>query len=104
MDDVPKEGDPKPRDLFSVLFKSPYLRRVPIGDVTTRTGDSFGEEGIRELTERLMAGEVDIDITTTVLYADWKKRKPPSPRSSRTEKRESSREYRWMQGGDVLLQ
>lgn len=76
LDGVPEEGDPKPRKLFSVLFKSPYLRRVPIDAITTRTSSSFGEEGICRLTERLAAGERNIDITTTEMYSDWKKRKP----------------------------
>jgi hypothetical protein len=75
IDDVPQEGDPKPRELFSVLFKSPHLRRVPIDDVTTRSGASYGTEAIQKLTERLAAGEENIDVTTTALYADWAKRK-----------------------------
>lgn len=76
VDGVPEEGDPKPRKLFSVLFKSPYLRRVPIDAVKTRSGMSYGTEGMQKLTERLMAGEENIDVSTTALYADWAKRKP----------------------------
>ena len=35
VNDVSKEGDPAPRDLFSVLFKSPVLERVALKDIDT---------------------------------------------------------------------
>jgi len=73
---VPQEGDPKPRELYSVLFKNPILKRVPIDAITTRTGrDAFGEAGIKELTKQVMAGE-EINMPETTLYKDWCKRQP----------------------------
>jgi len=55
INDVPQEGDPKPRELYSVLFKNPILKRVPIDAITTRTGrDAFGEQAIRELTRQVV--------------------------------------------------
>lgn len=78
IDDVPEEGDSSPRKLFSVLFKSPCLRRVNIEKVQLRQGNretSFGHLAIRDLTERVIAGD-DIDIVDTEFYREWKRRKP----------------------------
>jgi len=73
--DVPTEGDSSPRPLFSVLFKNPLLRRVPIDAIETRRGSSFGHESIQKLTERVLAGD-EIDLQDTVFYRDWRERKP----------------------------
>jgi hypothetical protein len=89
VNDVPKEGDPKPRNLFSVLFKSPYLRRVPIDAIKTRSGSSYGVESTKQLTARVLAGEENIVLRETALWADWKKRKP----------RWSDTTLRWFVGG-----
>jgi glycosyltransferase involved in cell wall biosynthesis len=89
---VPQEGDPKPRNMFSVLFKSPYLRRVPIDAITTRTGSDFGHLAIQHLTERALRGE-EIDITDTDLWADWRKRK----------RRWTDRTLRWFVQGKLDL-
>ena len=76
IEDVPQEGDPKPRRLFSVLYKSPFIRRVPIDAIARRkVKNPFAEAGIKELTRQVAAGE-KIKIPETALYEDWKKRKP----------------------------
>jgi len=76
VDNVSQEGDPKPRELYSVLFKNPILKRVPIKDIGTRTGrDPFGEAAIKELTQQVLRGE-EINLRETALYKDWKERKP----------------------------
>ncbi|GAG23619.1 unnamed protein product, partial [marine sediment metagenome] len=36
IENIPQEGDPSPRTLFSVLFKNPVLDRIPLTDVDTR--------------------------------------------------------------------
>jgi glycosyltransferase involved in cell wall biosynthesis len=75
VDDVPEEGDTSPRKLYSVLFRNPMLRRVPIDAITTRRGSSFGHESIQKLTARVLAGD-EIVLEETAFYADWRQRKP----------------------------
>ena len=72
VDKVPVEDDPEPRNLYSVLYKSPLIERVPIGAITRESNG--GAESVRALIELAIAGQ-DIDITQTLYYADWRKRK-----------------------------
>lgn len=74
VDDVPMEGDPKPRHLFSMLFKSPLLERIPTAEIVVKNRGSEGENGIRELTKQVVAGD-DIVIGQTALYKDWRYRR-----------------------------
>jgi len=74
IDDVPKEGDPKPRELFSILFKNPRIRRVPLNSIVQRGEASRGDGGIRELTRLIVQGQ-EYKVEETLFYKDWKKRK-----------------------------
>lgn len=72
---VPTEGDPKPRELFSVLLENPLLRRVPIEAIDTRgkPGDPMYQAMI-DLAERIADGE-PFDPLETEYYQRWGERK-----------------------------
>ena len=75
IDDVPKEGDPDPRDLYSVLFKSPVIERVKIEDVRVRVPEN--EEmyvAVGELARQVAENE-NIDPFETDYYKKWVERK-----------------------------
>ena len=75
IENVSKAGDSKPRDLYSVLFKSPLIRRVPIDDIGRGRGE--GREMDRaqiDLAERVASGQ-DFDLWSTDYYQAWKRRK-----------------------------
>jgi len=46
---------------------------VPMADITRNAGR--GDEGVRDLTRRIMDGWLP-DVKDTLFYADWRKRKP----------------------------
>jgi glycosyltransferase involved in cell wall biosynthesis len=72
---VPKEGDSKPRDLYSVLFKSPLIRRIPMEalDIREKTTNSM-HMAMVDLAGRLTEGE-GFDLWETDYYKRWKERK-----------------------------
>jgi hypothetical protein len=71
IDDVPKDGDSSPRDLYSILFKNPHLRRVPIEDIDLR-GDRVDSSRRRmeELAGMIASGD-DFDLFSTSFYERW---------------------------------
>jgi hypothetical protein len=75
IDNVITEGDPSPRPLFSMLFKSPLLKRIPTSEIIVKDKGGKGEDGIRMLAEQIVAGD-SVPVVDTVLYKDWRQRKP----------------------------
>lgn len=76
VEDVPKEGDAKPRDLYSVLFQSPVIQRMPIDDIDVRfgAGKDNMRQAVADLAEQIAAGDA-FDLFATEYYDLWKKRK-----------------------------
>jgi len=76
VENVPKEGDSKPRDLYSVLFQSPVIQRIPIEDIDLRfgAGKDGMPEAVTDLAERIAAGDA-FDLFATDYYRLWKLRK-----------------------------
>lgn len=70
VENVPKEGDSKPRDLYSVVFKNPVIRRVSLSSVKPRTIPGAQ----RDLADRVASGE-DFDLFDTDYYRSWRDRK-----------------------------
>ena len=75
IDGIPTEGDPSPRNLFSVIFESPELERIPIGDIDLRSsgGDNSMYLAMRGFAEQIGAGDIDPFITD--YYLRWAERK-----------------------------
>ena len=75
IENVSTEGDSKPRNLYSVLFKSPLIRRVPIDEVI-RGGGATHEMGLAQvdLAEQVASGQ-EFDLWSTDYYQAWKNRK-----------------------------
>jgi len=73
---VSQEGDPKPRELFSVLYRNPDIRRVPLDAIARRRErNPFAEASVRTLVQQVLNGD-KINIRETDLYRDWEERKP----------------------------
>lgn len=75
IDNVPKEGDPDPRDLYSVMFKSPVVERIRIEDVRVRVPEN--EEmyvAVGEFARQIAANE-NTDPFETDYYKKWVERK-----------------------------
>ena len=75
IDDVPKEGDPDPRDLYSVMFKSPVVERRKIEDVRIRVPEK--EEMYVAVSDfaKQIAEDESIDPFDTDYYRKWVERK-----------------------------
>ena len=74
-DDVSPEGDPSPRNLFSVLFKSPVLDRIALTDIDTREPrDNSMYVAMRDLAEQVSIDD-SIDPLKTEYYENWLQRK-----------------------------
>jgi len=75
IENLPTEGDSKPRELYSVLFKSPAINRVRIADIDIREhpGNMIAL-AMADLAEKV-AGREDFDPLDTDYYHKWKARK-----------------------------
>ena len=73
---ISKDGDPSPRDLWSVLFKNPVLERINIDEVKTHKENSTAEMyiAVGDLAT-LVRDNDDIDPFETEYYRAWVKRK-----------------------------
>jgi len=72
---VPTNDDPAPRELYSVLFKSPTIQRVPIEDIDPREHESDPMRAATMALAQLIATGQPFDSMATD-YADrWKERK-----------------------------
>jgi len=72
---VPKEGDSKPRDLYSVVFKSPTIQRILIDDIDIRESPNDPMNiAMANLAQRVASGK-PFDIFATDYYQRWKERK-----------------------------
>lgn len=75
IEDVPTEGDSKPRELYSVLLSNPLLRRVPLADIDTREGERDPMyRAMVDLAGRIADGE-DFDLYATDYAQRWAERK-----------------------------
>jgi hypothetical protein len=64
VDNVSQEGDPSPRNLFSVLFKSPVLERIALKDIDTSRAVSPIYPAMKDLAKRAR----DNDNPFTTIY------------------------------------
>ena len=75
IDNVLKENDPHPRDLFTVMYKSPVLKRLSLSEIDIRES----RDDPTYLVMRQFAKEVaisdNIDPFDTDFYRRWKERK-----------------------------
>jgi hypothetical protein len=75
VENVSKEGDSKPRDLYSVLFRSPIIRRVPIDSIDFHEGlDNPMFQAMTDLVEQISVDD-NIDPLETEFYQRWQERK-----------------------------
>ena len=75
IDGISQEGDPSPRNLFSVLFESPKLCRISIQDIDTRESkDDSMYVAMKGFAEQIIADDT-IDPFTTDYYLKWAERK-----------------------------
>ena len=75
IDNVPKEGDPDPRDLYSVMFKSPVVERMKIEDVRVREPENDEMYiAVGDLARQVAENE-NIDPFETDYYEKWVERK-----------------------------
>jgi hypothetical protein len=65
-------NDPKPRWLFTVMFTSPTIKRVPIADIPVL--DDEMEQAKERLAHLITLGKAD-DLLSTTYYREWAKRK-----------------------------
>jgi hypothetical protein len=73
---IPTDGDPYPRDLFGILFKSPYLDRMDIEELwRIKTPEKF-ELSIIELVRGLIKEGRDFDIKKIDYFTKVKERVP----------------------------
>lgn len=73
--DVPMSGDPKPRDLYSVSFQSPTIKRIPIASIDIRESeDDPMHKAMVDLAQRVASGE-EFDPFSTAYYHRWRERK-----------------------------
>ena len=71
---ISKEGDPNPRDLWSICFKSPVnLSRLPVEDVVT-TGSREMYLAVQDLANEVGDND-EIDPLSTEYSKQWHKRK-----------------------------
>ena len=70
-----KEGDPKPRDLYAVMYQSPLIERVPISDIDAHdhAGDSM-YAAMMDLAQRI-ASRDPFDPMETDYAERWRERK-----------------------------
>ena len=62
IDDISQEGDPFPRKLFSVLYKSPALDRMALSDIDTREPeDDSMYVAMQDLARTAIAGDNPMD-------------------------------------------
>jgi len=73
IDNVSTDGDPSPRDLYSVLFKSPLVSSIPIESIDARNGDEMGQ-AVADLAQKIAVGG-DVDLWSTDYYLQWLGRK-----------------------------
>lgn len=74
IENVPKEGDSKPRDLYSIAFRSPTLSRVPIASINPRKIRGYHmHEAQLDLAQKILAG--DLDLFDSDYYKAWRRRK-----------------------------
>lgn len=69
----PTEGDPAPRELYSVLLKNPLIWRVPVAEIDVRKRDRMFE-AVAKLAARIAAGE-DVEPLDTDFARLWAERK-----------------------------
>ena len=75
VDGVSSEGDPSPRNLFSVLFKSPVLDRIALTDIDTREPkDNSMYVAMKDIAEQISSDD-SIDPLKTEYYEKWLQRK-----------------------------
>jgi hypothetical protein len=75
--DISSDGDSKPRDLYSVIFESPLIRRVPIADIDIREseGDAM-QKAMRSMAGiAKMVRHDDFDPMNTEYATLWRERK-----------------------------
>ena len=72
---VPTAGDPKPRELYSILFKSPIIERVGLDAIRTTSKSSDAMEMAKaELARQIAQGE-EFDLYQSEFYRCWEQRK-----------------------------
>lgn len=69
---VPTEGDPSPRDLWSVLLENPRLGRVPVDQI--RTEHDAMQDAMEDLARRVVAGQ-PFEVRDTPYWREWAARK-----------------------------
>ena len=75
VDDVSPDGDPSPRNLFSVMFNNPLLKRVPIENVVLREStDDTMYVAMADLAKNVVENP-GIDPFETDYYKRWCERK-----------------------------
>ena len=75
IDGIPTEGDPSPRNLFSVMFGSPILDRIPIANIDTREPkDNSMYVAMKGFAEQIIATD-NLDPYQTSYYSQWVTRK-----------------------------
>jgi hypothetical protein len=75
IENVSTENDSKPRDLYSVMFRNPVVRRVPISDINPRKMRGYPmHEAQADLAKRIASGE-EFDLFATDYYQAWQTRK-----------------------------
>lgn len=75
IDGIPQDNDPSPRNLFSIVFKSPILERVALSDINIRESkDDSMYVAMKDFAERIIEDDA-IDPFETPYYDRWVKRK-----------------------------
>jgi glycosyltransferase involved in cell wall biosynthesis len=72
--DVSKEGDSYGRDLYSVAFQSPVLRRIPVEFIQRGRPSRPMQVAMVDLAQKIASGE-EFDLTATDYYKRWVDRK-----------------------------
>lgn len=75
VDYISKEGDPAPRDLYSILLANPFLRRVSIDSIDIREKPTDPMYlSMMDLANKIASGN-PFDLFDTEYYHRWTKRK-----------------------------
>lgn len=75
IDGVSQDGDPSPRNLFSVLFKSPVLERIPIDDIHIRESEDDSMYLAMKDLALIVSGDKHVNRFETEYYKKWVERK-----------------------------
>lgn len=77
IENVSKKGDPKPRDLYSIMLKSPAIERIPMNVIDLRSSQVSAnpmQRALNDLAQQIVADDL-FDIFSTDFYRQWSERK-----------------------------